>query len=152
MNSIQIALAKIVTKNFETTPDIFKPKTSINLNFGLTYNFEKEQRLVGCTFKVNFTQKETIFLVLEVAAIFQIEENSWNELLKENGKKIILPKPFAEHLGVLAIGTSRGVLHCKTENTEFNQFVLPTIDVKKIIEKDIEFTFKSNKKYQTKKK
>jgi len=142
MSSIQFALAKIVTKQFAAMPELYKPKGLIKLNFALTFNFEKEQKLVGSTFKVNFTQKEASFLVLEVAAIFQIEENSWNELLTEDEKTIILPKPFAEHLGVWVVGTSRGVLHCKTEHSEFNQFILPAIDVRKLIEKDVIFSFK----------
>jgi len=151
MNSIQFTLAKIVTKQFAAIPDVFKPKASIKLNFGLTYNFEKEQRLVGCTFKVNFSQKEAIFLVLEVSALFQIEENSWAKILNENDEKIVLPKLIAEHLGVLVVGTSRGVLHCKTENTEFNQFILPTVDVRKLIEKDVVFSFKQKKDIESKK-
>lgn len=143
-------MAKIVTKQFASIPNIYKPKDSIKLNFGLTYNFEKEQRIIGCTFKVNFDQKGVTFLVLEVTTIFQIEENSWKNLLSEKEQKIILPKPFAEYLGVLVVGTSRGVLHCKTENSEFNHIILPTIDVRKLIEKDIEFTFKTDEDSKTK--
>ena len=138
MDNIHFALAKIATKQYASIPEAYKPKSPIKLNLGLSYNFEKDKRLVGCTFKVNFTQKEATFLILEVAAIFQIEENSWNKLLKEDGGKIILPKPFVEHLAVLVVGTSRGILHCKTEDGEFNHLVLPMIDVRKLIEKDVE--------------
>lgn len=143
MSNIKFALAKITTKQYASIPEAYKPRYSIKLNFALSFNFEKNRRLVGCTFKVNFTQKEASFLILEVSAIFQIEENSWDELLKEDGNKIILTKPFAEYLGVLVVGASRGILHCKTENTGFNHIVLPMIDVRKLIEKDVEFTFNS---------
>jgi hypothetical protein len=40
---------------------------------------------------------------------------------------------------MLTIGTSRGILHAKTEGTEFNKFILPTINVNQLVEKDAEF-------------
>lgn len=40
---------------------------------------------------------------------------------------------------MLTIGTARGVLHSKTENTTFNQFLLPTLNVNELVQKDVIF-------------
>ena len=50
-----------------------------------------------------------------------------------------LPSGFVCHLAMLAIGTARGVLHAKTENTLFNKYLIPTINVAELIKDDIIF-------------
>ena len=44
-----------------------------------------------------------------------------------------------KHLSVITVGTARGVLHAKTENTPFNKFVLPTINVTELVKEDVSF-------------
>ena len=51
--------------------------------------------------------------------------------------KIIIPKELLAHFGVHTIGTARGILHCKTEGTQFNTFILPPINVSERITEDI---------------
>ena len=46
-------------------------------------------------------------------------------------------KNLVTHFSVIAIGTTRGVLHAKTDGSKFNDFVLPTIDITQIITEDI---------------
>ena len=83
---------------------------------------------------MQFEQKKTPFIIIEIANHFNIEETTWNNLKKtENG--LIIPKEFASHLVMLTIGTLRGTLHCKTENTEFSDFILPTINVTELIKR-----------------
>jgi hypothetical protein len=42
---------------------------------------------------------------------------------------------------MLTIGTTRGVLHAKTEHTLFNQYLLPTINVNDIVKEAVEIEF-----------
>jgi hypothetical protein len=58
-----------------------------------------------------------------------------------NTKTIILPKGFVRHLAVLTVGTVRGILHTKTEGTDSNKFVLPTINVADMISDDAVLKF-----------
>ncbi|MPN63841.1 hypothetical protein SDC9_211608 [bioreactor metagenome] len=55
---------------------------------------------------------------------------------------LLVPKNFMQHLAVITIGTARGILHAKTENTPFNQYVLPTINVSEMIKDDVTFEFR----------
>lgn len=75
--------------------------------------------------------------ILEIANHFQIDENSWKSFEIKDGK-LILPQGFATHLLVFTLGTLRGVLHAKTENTEFNKYFLPTINTTEMIQGDLE--------------
>ena len=47
---------------------------------------------------------------------------------------------------MLTIGTTRGVLHSKTENTPFNSFLLPTLNVNELVKKDVVFKVEFDKK------
>ena len=69
---------------------------------------------------------------------FIVENNSW-EKLKTEENKIKLPKGFLSHLATISMGTTRGILHTKTENTIFNHFTLPLINVKEMIQEDQPF-------------
>jgi hypothetical protein len=44
-------------------------------------------------------------------------------------------------MGMITVGTCRGILHAKTENTKFNQFLIPTINVAELIKEDSVFEF-----------
>ncbi len=52
-----------------------------------------------------------------------------------------MPKDFMRQLLVITIGTARGVLHTKTENTPFNRFLLPILDATNLIKEDVELDF-----------
>lgn len=42
---------------------------------------------------------------------------------------IMVPKSLLTHFAVLTVGTTRGILHAKTENTRLNHFSLPPVNV-----------------------
>jgi hypothetical protein len=52
-------------------------------------------------------------------------------------EQFTLPKSIATHFVVLAVGTLRGVLHAKVENTFLNGFLMPTINVTEMVKEDI---------------
>jgi hypothetical protein len=145
MRNIEFALVKIQTKQFAVNPEVYKPKLRIQFSYGLNFNFINDQRLVLCSLKSMFLQKDIPFLQLEVNCSFQLSHQAWKDLSNDEGAGINIPKGFAQHLGVITVGTCRGVLHSKTENTGFNKFVLPTIDIKDLIKEDITYTLKENK-------
>ncbi|MNF83316.1 hypothetical protein D3C84_656380 [compost metagenome] len=88
-----------------------------------------------------FLHNQQPFLVLIAVCNFDIEEESWNKNVLSN-KIVTLPKHLLEHLCVITVGTSRGILHAKTENTSFNKFIIPTLNVTTLVEKDIVFEIK----------
>jgi hypothetical protein len=135
--SIGFQLNKITTEQFAIIPDAFnKDNSKIEMSIGLKFGMDKERKIIAPFVKVQFEQRKKAFIIIEIANHFNIEEKAWNSFEKsETG--IIIPKGFASHLVMLTIGTLRGALHCKTENTEFNNFILPTINVTELIKDNV---------------
>jgi len=42
---------------------------------------------------------------------------------------------------VVTVGTARGVLHNKTENTVFNRFIIPLLDATALIKEDVKLEY-----------
>jgi len=61
-------------------------------------------------------------MIVGVQCNFYITQESLDENLVDN--KYIFPLGFITHLAVIAVGTARGVLHSKTENTPYNRYWL----------------------------
>src|SRR5690606_10423391 len=96
-----------------------------------------------------FEQSKKAFLKVQVSGHFSITEEAFNEFCKED--KIIFPKGFMCHLTIIVVSSARCVLHAKTEGSNFNKFLLPTIDVTKIVSDDIEFHLSEKHLIMTKK-
>ena len=136
-NKIGFSLNNVTTEQFAIIEEAFNNKNPVELNLGSSFAVDIEKKLISNFFKVQFTQNKTPFLILETGCHFKISPDAWDEFFDKEENKITLPKGFASHLVMLNIGTSRGVLHAKTEDTIFNQYMLPTINVNLLIDKDV---------------
>lgn len=135
--NISFRLLNIVTEQFATFELENIPDTN-ELNSELQFSINPENRVVACRIKFQFLHENQTIVVLTIVCNFDIEVNSWNKDIVSN-KKITLSKHLLEHLCVLTVGTARGILHAKTENTFFNKFMIPTLDVSNLVEKDVVF-------------
>jgi hypothetical protein len=136
-NKIGFALVGLKTEQFATFEDNFTPKAKTELKTGLEFKFNKEQKLIAVYVTIVFEQKKKAFLKLQVSCHFNISDDSFHKYCDDS--KIIFPKGFMTHLTMISISSVRGVLHAKTEGTEFNKYLLPTLDVTKMVKEDIEF-------------
>lgn len=135
---VEFSIAKVTTEQFAIIDKSFDEKEPINLNTNLRFAIDREERLIAIFTLFKFEQKASPFLMVEVCCQFLINVESWGAFIKEEGK-IVIPKEFMTHLGMITVGTARGVLHTKTEGTKFNEFVLPTINVNELIKEDVAF-------------
>ena len=135
--SIGFALAAIKTEQFALFEEKYSSKKELNITTSLEFKINEEQKLIGVFATFTFEQSKKTFIKIQVSCHFNIEPNTWTSFLKDNN--VVFPKNFICHLTMLTIGTSRGILHAKTEGTEFNKFILPTINVNKLVDKDAEF-------------
>ncbi len=88
---------------------------------------------------LEFNKKQ--FLIIEAGCHFVIDPDSWSKMLDSENDKLNVPKGFLKHMAMLTVGTARGILHAKTENTPFNKYNLPTINLDKMISQDSVFQF-----------
>lgn len=135
--NISFRLLNIVTEQFATF-ELENLQDVNELKSDLQFSINPENRVVTCRMKFQFLQEKQPIIVLTVLCNFEIELNSWKTNVASD-KNIILPKHFLEHLCVITVGTSRGVMHTKTENTPYNKYIIPTLNVKNLVDKDVVF-------------
>ena len=133
--SVRFSLVKISTDQFAIITNSFKIGEAVNLKTGLQFGADKENKILSVKASFQFEQQAIPFLVIEASCFFKIEPNDWNTFAEE--REIVVPKGIITHFTVLTVGTVRGILHAKTEGTNFNGFVIPTIDVTKLVTSDI---------------
>lgn len=139
-NQVGFLLKKIVTDQFATIESAFIENEPINIIVGIEYGIREENKIVGCFTNFQFLIHDIPFIIIKVSCEFGIEESSWNNYIDDEKNVILFPLDFIRHLVLLTIGTARGVLHAKTENTRYNQYFLPTINLTELVKEDISFT------------
>ncbi|MEQ8548968.1 MAG: hypothetical protein RIC03_13725 [Cyclobacteriaceae bacterium] len=130
-------MIRLHTVEFAILEKNYQDQQQINVNTNLSFAARAEHRLVAVSAKFTFEIKEQPFIVIKVEGQFAIGEETWEQMLTDEQDGINVPQSFMAHLSMLVVGSSRGVLHAKLENTTFNQFLIPTINVKSMIKHDI---------------
>lgn len=138
MKKIGFNLTKINTLQFAIIEEAFNAGIDkFNIETNLGFGVDSENESILSLVKIQFEQNSIPFLIIEVSCEFDVIKDFWEEF--ESKKNNTIPKGFMAHLAMITVGTTRGVLHEKTKNTKFNEFIFPTINVAKMIEKDVEF-------------
>ncbi len=107
----------------------------IRINSEIGFEGSVEKSIIGCRLNLSFEENDEKFIVLKIMCTFEINTNSWNSMIEDN--TLTLPKDFLQHIAVHTVGTARGILFSKTESTPFNIYILPPINVEKIINEDL---------------
>lgn len=136
-SKISFRLVRVNTEEYATFPEVVREKGKIELKTGFSFALDDEEKAIKCVIRLMFESSEKVFILLQSSCEFEIEPTTWSKWLSTKKDKLTIPKGFARHLVVLTLGTSRGVLHAKTENTEFNSYILPTINVNNFVKEDV---------------
>ncbi len=134
---VGFVLSGIKTEQFYKEEKYHKAGKPIDISTELSFVANLEDKVVGVVATFSYEQAKKTFLKLSVNCQFQLIPETWESCIKEG--KLIIPKGLLAHLSMLTVGTSRGVLFAKTENTIFNAYLLPTINVSAMIEEDAVF-------------
>lgn len=138
---IGFVLIGIETKQFAILENNYKKGEEITIDINYEFGLDPENRVMGSFVEFDFKHHEcSTFMKIVVACHFRISDQTWLELLQED--EIIFPKIFLTHLCLLTVGTSRGIIFSKTENTILNPLILPTINVTKVVMEDASFPLK----------
>jgi len=138
-NPVGFMLQRIVTNQFAIIEKSFIENQEIELHSDINYGFNEQYRIISCTCRFELSINKNPFLIIVVTCEFQIEENTWNNFIDKEKNSVVFPEGFLSHLSVITIGTTRGVLHAKTENTRFNQYFLPTINLTDFVRNNVSF-------------
>ncbi|MCK4923117.1 MAG: hypothetical protein KAS71_18845 [Bacteroidales bacterium] len=144
-NQVSFALTRITTEQFATIESNYCDKDDIKLQSSFRFAADNKKRLVGVFTNFTFEVEQKTFMIIEAGCHFMIKPESWDELINSDGSILKIPKGIVQHLAMITVGTTRGILHAKTENTPFNQYYIPTINVAEMIKQDSVFEFKNDK-------
>jgi hypothetical protein len=142
---VGFSLKNIKTEQFALIESVFKVNQPIGLNIGFNFGINEEARWIGCFANIQFLIDDCPFIILVVGCEFEIESKAWSSFIDKKNNKLTIPEGFLSHLAVITIGTTRGVLHAKTENTSFNKYHLPTVNINDFISKPITFDLETTK-------
>ncbi|NJC27016.1 hypothetical protein [Neolewinella antarctica] len=86
---------------------------------------------------ISFLQDDEAFISLSIEVVFALRQTAWEALVTQDGH-LLIPAGFAQHLGVIAIGSCRGYLSAKLEaDAAYRDIILPTIDLTKMLVEDV---------------
>jgi len=139
---INFALQKITTEQFAVIEEDFEDKGDIRIGINLRFAADKNLNIISVFSSFIFELEQKPFIIIEAGCHFKIKEESWLQMYVNEENKLEVHKDFITHLAMLTIGTTRGILHSKTENTCFNKYIVPTIDVTELVKDDVVFEFK----------
>ncbi len=131
---VKFSLAKIVTNQFATLVEPTSKELSLNFTHTIQGNYQTGDIVI--IIEVKFLSKNTTSMIIKTTTHFKIDKKSWDKLSNNREQDVMIGKELNQHLTSIAIGTTRGVLHAKTENTPFNQYFIPLIDASQLIKGD----------------
>ena len=134
---LEFKIINIKTEQFALFEENHLDKGEINLDTNLSYGLNATERNFIVSIKFTFGMKKKPFMTIQVNCNFEISQESFNSLIIDDN--IIVPNKFIAHMAMITVGTSRGILHSKTEGTIFNKYILPTINVSQMLPEDAIF-------------
>lgn len=143
---IGFGLARIKTEQFATIETSYQDGKPANFSVSVNIKADTKAHIIAVLMKIVFEQEKIPFLIVEACCDFLIVEEDWEKLINPEGTSVEFPQGFIAHLAMLTVGTLRGILHTKTENTKFNKFLLPTINVTEMIKENVSFQLIVNEK------
>ncbi|MBC7000701.1 hypothetical protein [Cytophaga sp. FL35] len=137
-NKLGFAFVGLKTISFAKIETAYKKTGEIDLITNLGFGIDVDDHTITCTTKSSFEKKKNQpFLIIELQGFFEIKKDDFNKKVKQPDGSYLISQSLATHFAVLMFGSARGVLHAKTEGTIFNQYLLPTMDVKNMIQEDL---------------
>ncbi|MFC2125815.1 hypothetical protein ACFLU5_13490 [Bacteroidota bacterium] len=134
---IAFHLLHISTPQFAIIEDVYQKDCETGIEAGVGVMANEKDNKVGIEFGVSFICKKNPFVKLSVQCEFGVDKNSFDSF-KNNENKLVIPVGFCQHLAMLSAGTARGILFEKLKDTQFKDFILPTIDITQLLKEDIE--------------
>lgn len=137
MPTTEFQWVAINAERFTVFEEHFSPKKKVELRSNCEFMLDAEAKRLAVFMTFNFDCAQNTIIELEVNCHFEIDKNSWTNFYQDDAIRI--PLGFARHLCMLTIGTARGILHSKIENTSFKSFILPSINLAELVKEELLF-------------
>lgn len=129
MNKIELHQFAIVTQNIEKK-DIKGIKALLN------FQILSKMYSIGVSVRFEFLgQDSSLAAVAELGCLFSIKQEDWKREIQEN---MVIPKWILSLFAVHTVGTARGIVYAKTEDTSLRGLIIPPINVDQMIDGDLQ--------------
>jgi hypothetical protein len=132
----QFAIVGIRTEQFAILREEKDLNIPIEVQAGFKVGGDLEKHMVSVNPIIRFMYGQETLLLLECGCHFLFTEETWERCRNSDGH-IQIPKDLLTHLGVIALGTVRGILHAKTEGSVYNHHVLPPLNLTEVFKDDL---------------
>lgn len=139
---IRFQIVGISTKEFATLPKYKPEDENAGIELGMSFGIGSRDAhilVVSPKIEIKSDAAGPPFIVLELQCAFRLHPEDWEQLIVEEGTHIVFPLHFVLHVSTLAVGSLRGVLHAKTEQSDMN-FLLPTVDLTETVTDELRFS------------
>ena len=133
--ALQFELVKIGTPQFAIINDneVSEP---LQINLEVNFAVDKDISSIKNTIKVVYLNSNEPVMQLIVDCYYSVSPDSWKEMTNSDNS-IIVPVGFLQHIATITVGTTRGILHEKTEGTNMNKYILPLINVTEMVKNNM---------------
>jgi hypothetical protein len=131
---IEFRLVDLFVADFELRGQLPLTDAGLSVAAKLHWSVEPSRCVVVASLSLAYRSAEQSLLEMDVFCFFEIEEQVWNQIYLDGAKDVILPRAFLLQLGSITIGSARGLLHEKTANIGIAPFLLPILDVNRLVE------------------
>lgn len=129
---VRFKMFKISAPQFVKFEENFpEENTSVEFEVSFGFSVSMDRHCVACSMTSSFKGAKGLILLLETICEFNIENTDWKGF--ESKDRFVIPKDILQFFAVHTVGTSRGILFCKTDNTILNQFIIPPINVAELV-------------------
>lgn len=134
LNNISIRRFSLIEPALDITSN-FNLK-NLNLAFNLVYSILKEQNIfqIQLTVVNNYMLNNRNIKLIELVLVCDFEIKNLSSIIQMNNEKFILPDDLLKTLIDLTYSTARGIIFSKTQGSFLNQFIIPVIDSKALIQ------------------
>lgn len=140
-NSLGFAFVGLKTTQFATNDKAHRNTGDLDLQTNIGFALDEANRVLIVEVQFDFFKiKDAPFLKIGLQGHFEIDAKGWKQLSNNDSPSIVFPQKLITHFVVLTIGAARGALHAKTEGSIYNTYILPTVNVADVINKDVSFT------------
>lgn len=127
MSTIRYVMRGVSVEQFAT---LFEPTTNdIELNLSIPVKTNYEERTFAIGANIRYLENGKPFMVAEAFCHYEIEPDCWNEISENSTTDVIFPEELMDTLIRIAVGTLRGIICVKTENTPYSKYFLPIIEI-----------------------
>lgn len=122
---ITLRIIDIKTHQWAVFPEHFDRQKPMDVKPSIEFRVDADQKLIGVLINIEYEQNKVAFAKVQNECIFDVNEKNWEPLIKD--EKLVIPGAILERLLSIAIGTTRGVVHAKSSDTEIGAMLTPIV-------------------------